>query len=177
MKKTRKSWSEAEILEFRRLWGDFRSIVVIAIKLDRTLSSVRVQASRLGFPRRVHEEGKRNTKWTKMELQLLLDDLHRFKDKQGRIRIVELADYFSRSVDSVFDKIAPLYGTEDEALKNLNISGADSAMSKTGSKKSVSERDKPMMRDCLTCQRPFWSEGFGNRMCKSCKRTQEPSDW
>lgn len=28
-------------------------------------------------------------------------------------------------------------------------------------------------RACLRCQRSFWSEGFGERICKRCKGTVE----
>lgn len=177
MIKTRMSWSAQEILNFRNLWEIFQSLVIIAIVLSRTLSSVRVQASRLGFPRRVHQEGKRISKWTKEELQLLQDELHKFKDKQGRILIVELANHLNRGVDAVFYKIAPLYSTEDEALKNLNISGAVKEAFKAVCRKSADDRNAPKMRDCLTCQTPFWSEGAGNRMCNKCKRSDLASDW
>lgn len=29
--------------------------------------------------------------------------------------------------------------------------------------------DAPAERNCLRCQTAFWSEGFGERICKRCK--------
>ncbi len=29
--------------------------------------------------------------------------------------------------------------------------------------------DTPAQRDCLRCTTSFWSEGFGERICKRCK--------
>ncbi|RLK07274.1 hypothetical protein CLV75_2389 [Ruegeria conchae] len=29
--------------------------------------------------------------------------------------------------------------------------------------------DVPQERPCLRCRTPFWSEGFGERICRRCK--------
>ncbi|AXI55475.1 hypothetical protein C1J05_14040 [Sulfitobacter sp. JL08] len=31
-------------------------------------------------------------------------------------------------------------------------------------------RDVPQERQCLRCETLFWSEGFGERICRRCKR-------
>jgi hypothetical protein len=37
-------------------------------------------------------------------------------------------------------------------------------------------RDQPAKesktRPCMVCRRPFWSAGFGQRICRSCKRSE-----
>ncbi|MDA3857874.1 MAG: hypothetical protein PF480_06495 [Roseovarius sp.] len=30
-------------------------------------------------------------------------------------------------------------------------------------------QDKPKERSCLQCAKKFWSEGFGERVCRRCK--------
>ena len=33
------------------------------------------------------------------------------------------------------------------------------------------QADTPAERCCLRCATPFWSDGFGERVCKRCKST------
>lgn len=39
----------------------------------------------------------------------------------------------------------------------------------TFSERETSERDVPAVRKCLSCGTKFESEGFGERICGSCK--------
>ncbi len=32
-------------------------------------------------------------------------------------------------------------------------------------------QDVPQERLCLRCRTPFWSEGFGERICQRCKKS------
>jgi len=181
----RRTWSEADKRLLIEYWATLGSILLIALLLDRPEGSVQTEASRLNLPRRVEEKGRHRKKWTDEEDADLQKALGIFKTSDDRIKIIDVANFLGRSIDAVATRISKEYSSRDEMRASLYIPDNIAEIKRltarpTGNARSAQTdtRHKSMMRPCLTCSKPFWSEGAHNRICPRCKADNESaSDW
>ena len=180
----RRTWSEADKRLLIEYWATLGSILLIALLLDRPEGSVQTEASRLNLPRRVEEKGRHRKKWTEDEERDLQTAINIFRTVDGRIRIIEVANFIGRSIDAVASRILRDYESRDEMRQALFIPDSIDDIKKLTARTGVDPRTTTgdtrkthKMRDCLTCSRPFWSEGAHNRICPRCKSDHESSEW
>lgn len=173
---TRRAWDAEDNEALISMWDRVSSIVLIALELDRTTSSVQTQASRRGLPRRNEANERHRRKWTPEDLRLLEATLDRHTDEDGVIYICEIADDMKRSIDAVTSKIAEMFGGEEELFPKLKVTRVIAEAVKVTLPKNVDQRKIPKTRPCMTCERPFWSEGAHNRICQPCKKEEAGAD-
>lgn len=181
----RRAWAEEDKKRLIEYWETLGSIILIALILDRPEGSVQTEASRLNLPRRIEDKGRHRKKWTDGEIDDLRSAMNLFKTPDGRIKIIEVATVTGRSIDAVATRIAREVGSTREELREAIYVPADveeikklTARNLVSLKPVVTDSRKLMkMRDCLTCSRPFWSEGAHNRICPRCKSDSDGSDW
>lgn len=181
----RRTWSEADKRLLIEYWSALGSILLIALLLDRPEGSVQTEASRLNLPRRTEEKGRHRKKWTEDEERDLQTAINIFRTTEGRIRIIEVANFIGRSIDAVASRILRDYESRDEMRGALFIPDDVDEIKRLTARSSGSPRPaqttdtrkQQRMRDCLTCSKPFWSDGAHNRICPRCKSDQESSDW
>lgn len=173
----RRPWTDADNRKLIDLWPRVGSIILIAIDLERSSSSVQTQASRLGLPRRAEGNERHRRKWTPEDLQDLELSVAKRTKFNGEIPICKIADDIGRSIDAVGSKLAETMGGEEElfALIDLSDIKVHSLITKKVDK-DVDPRKVGKKRPCLCCRKIFWSEGAHNRLCSSCK-AGEGSDW
>lgn len=180
----RRTWSEADKRLLIEYWPTLGSILLIALLLDRPEGSVQTEASRLNLPRRTEEKGRHRKKWTEEEEKDLQTAINIFRTADGSIKIIEVANFIGRSIDAVASRILKDYESREEMREGLYIPSSVEEIKRLTSRPGPSlrvpqsdTRKLAKMRNCLTCSRPFWSEGAGNRICPRCKTDNESSDW
>lgn len=180
----RRTWSEADKRLLIEYWATLGSILLIALLLDRPEGSVQTEASRLNLPRRIEEKGRHRKKWTDEEDADLQTAIRIFRTSDDRIKIIDVANFIGRSIDAVASRIAKDYETRDDMRNALYIPESIAEIKRLTAKQSGSARapqtdtrQKAMMRPCLSCSKPFWSEGAHNRICPRCKADSESGDW
>ena len=172
----RRTWDSEATNQLIDLWPRVSSIVLIALALNRSTSSIQTQASRKGLPRRYETNEKHRRKWTPEELKKLEVTLDKHTNEEGDIFICDIADEMKRSIDAIAERLKDLFGSEEELFSKLQIGDI---LSKLQKKESVTPKDTRKVartRNCMTCGRPFWSEGAHNRICQSCKKEDNTSD-
>lgn len=182
---TRRTWSEADKRLLIEYWSKLGSILLIALILKRPEGSVQTEASRLNLPRRTEEKGRHRKKWTEEEEKDLQTAINIFRTQDEKVRIIDIANFLGRSVDAVASHIQKKYSSRDEMKAFLYIPEDVAEIKRLISRQPIGGRNTPIvdtrkqhkMRDCLTCSRPFWSEGAHNRICPRCKSDSEFSDW
>ncbi len=185
----RRPWSEADKHRLIRLWEGVGSVVLIAYLLDRPVGSVQTEASRLQLPRRGEDKNRHRKKWTDDEDAALMSTVEDCRDGTGRVRIIEVARRANRSIDAVVNRMAEITGERRDLKDLIRVTeaeimafGAEQAarlapvVDPTVPKTPIDTRNVPRMRGCLTCQKPFWSTGAGNRICPKC-RSGDSGDW
>lgn len=188
----RKSWSNDETKLLIESWDSVGSITLLSLILKRSPSSIQTQASRIGLPRRNEQLQRHRRRWQEEEEVLLNRVLEEETDSNGKIRIDKIASKLDRTVDAVIAKLADDFYDAETLLKKIYI--PDSKIEKllrkdnapvedikidplTGKKQIEDTRRSSKMRKCLTCTKPFWSEGAHNRVCDKCKKIHEGDDW
>lgn len=173
----RRLWDQDATNALIEMWPRVSSIVLIALELNRTTSSVQTQASRRGLPRRSEANERHRRKWTPEDLRLLETTLDRHTTRDGEIYICEIAEDMKRSIDAVSAKLVEILGPEEEIFPKYKVTGETGiAVAKVNPLKPVKRKNEPGTRDCITCRRPFWSEGWGNRICQPCKKDEAGAD-
>lgn len=172
----RKPWDAEATNALIDMWEVVSSIVLIALALDRTTSSVQTQASRRGLPRRNEANERHRRKWTPEDLKLLDKTVDRHTNENGEIFICEIADDMKRSIDAVVEKLKEIYGSEEELFPKLKVTAVIGGASSSAQKKNIDTRKLAKTRECMTCRRPFWSEGAHNRICQPCKKEEAGAD-
>jgi Zn finger protein HypA/HybF involved in hydrogenase expression len=182
----RRPWSESDKRRLIAYWDSIGSVVLISILLDRPEGSVQTEASRLNLPRRTEDRGRHRKKWSLEEADDLIRTVESCKEESGKIRIVEVARKIGRSIDAVISRLEDHYGSRDELKHSIvvteaeiaafSVSPAPRSTEAAGPNGHIDSRKISMMRTCLSCQKPFWSTGAGNRICPKCKNN-DSSDW
>ena len=176
----RRDWEDAHIQQLVDMWPRVMSIVLIALELGRSTSSVQTMASRKGLPRRIEGNERHRRKWTADDVALLKDSLVANTDADGRVLICEIAEAMGRSIDAVASKLTELeeFGSEKALFGRIKVTRrnfAPAPMMKAAA--GGDPRNQGKKRPCLCCNKIFWSEGVGNRLCQSCKKDEGGSDW
>ena len=191
--KTRKPWTDEETTMLIEAWDVIGSITLLSVLLNRSRSSIQTQASRVGLPRRTENLQRHRRRWSEDEELDLQVCINKNTNQQGKIRIDRVALEMDRSVDAIIYKLTEEFGGQQEILKRIYIPNEklqkliepDAVFiepeveidPRTGRKKVEDTRSKARMRNCLTCQKPFYSEGAHNRICDKCTRAHDGEDW
>lgn len=184
----RKPWKPEETERLIKTWDEIGSIVVISILLGRSQSSVQTQASRIALPRRSEQLQRHRRRWSRSEERQLEASLKANTTGRGMIDIYSIAEDLNRSVDAIAAKLQDSFASEAELAEKIDIPDhiqeiMDRALDKDKKAQPYTERGtikdtryKERMRNCLTCENPFWSEGAHNRICDRCKKQHDSDD-
>jgi|GEM_PF-5066293 hypothetical protein len=174
----RRPWTDADNRALIDLWPRVGSIVLIALELERSSSSVQTQASRLGLPRRTEANDRHRRKWTAADVAALEESVARHRTPEGRIPICEVAEDVGRSIDAVAARLAETLGGEEELFSVILVTRRPTAAAKHApNEERIDPRKVGRMRPCMTCRKMFWSEGAHNRRCMACKSNESDSAW
>jgi hypothetical protein len=177
----RRPWTDADTRALIDLWPRVSSIVLIALELGRSSSSVQTQASRRGLPRRTEGNERHRRKWTAADLVRLDESVAARRDGEGRIMICEVADEVGRSIDAIAARLSEAMGGEEALFAAIvvtrKVSSKVPAAAPAGGGAPARKSRFPGKIECLSCKKVFWSEGVWNRMCSSCKKDEGGSDW
>jgi len=173
----RRPWTDADNRALIDLWPRVGSIVLIALELQRSTSSVQTQASRLGLPRRTDGNDRHRRKWTPEDIEALDRSISVRTRSDGKIPICEIADDVARSIDAVAARLIESLDGEDEFFNRIVVTRNIPALKNTAQKTGTDSRKAGKMRPCMCCSKPFWSEGSFNRLCQSCKSGETESNW
>jgi len=182
---SRISWGDEDSQKLISLWGKIKSVYIIAIILNRSLSSVQTQASRLGLPPRHDSSFRHRRRWTEENDAFLVEEVRK-SEKTGGLDIQAIADELDRSVDAVFFRIESLLPNASDIRKRIYVpsvlhsislesyvgAGTPTRQHSPSLDGLIKKTDKSVRR-CLRCERRFWSEGSHNRICSRCKRSDE----
>jgi hypothetical protein len=164
------------------MWPRVGSIVLIALKLKRSTSSVQTQASRKNLPRRGETNERHRRKWTDDDIGSLRNSLLKNTTHDGLVLICEIAEEVKRSIDAVAAKLseADFFGNEEILFEKIKvtreiIASANVVTDADNDKKDV--RNHAKNRKCLNCGKDFWSEWSGNRRCNACKKGESSDNW
>lgn len=177
----RRPWTDADNRALIGLWPRIGSIVLIALELGRSSSSVQTQASRLGLPRRLEGNDRHRRRWTESDVAALDASIAKRQRQDKKIPINEISDDIGRSIDAVVAKMAEMNGGESEIFDKLIVTRQHPAVTpmkgQLGADATIDPRKVGKMRPCMTCSRTFWSEGAWNRRCSSCKSAESDTNW
>jgi len=176
----RRPWTDVDNRALIDLWPRVGSIVLIALELERSSSSVQTQASRLGLPRRTEGNDRHRRKWTAEDVATLDESVNRRRLPDGRIPICEVADDVGRSIDAVSARLAEALGGEEELFSVILVTRKPPAARKpspVSTGETVDRRKVGKMLPCMTCRKMFWSEGAHNRRCMTCKASESDTNW
>lgn len=179
---SRISWGEEDTKKLISLWGRTGSVYIIAILLNRSMSSIQTQASRLNLPQRQEEPGHQRRRWTQEEDDYLIEITNQ---KTGHIDVPEIAKKLKRGVDATFSRLEK-FAQDAAALRRriyvpsvINTISIDAYLPNRGNLDTsgvVPKNNDEKMRNCLDCGKPFWSEGKHNKICSNCKRRDDYYD-
>jgi len=176
----RRPWTDADNRALIDLWPRVGSIVLIALELERSSSSVQTQASRLGLPRRTEGNERHRRKWTAEDVAALESSVAARTCDDGTVPICEIAEDVGRSIDAVSAKLAESMGGEEALFAVIKVTKRKYAAVPAEPQKNgpgVDPRKVGKKRPCMCCGKIFWSEGAHNRLCASCKKDEGGSDW
>lgn len=174
----RRPWTDVDNRALIDLWPRVGSIVLIALELERSSSSVQTQASRLGLPRRSEGNDRHRRKWTPEDVTALDVAVRASRREDGRIPICEVADEVGRSIDAVAARLSESLGGEEELFRIVLVTRKPPAARKPiPAATAVDPRKVGKMRPCMSCSKMFWSEGAHNRRCGTCKSSESETAW
>lgn len=177
----RRPWTDEDNRALIGLWPRIGSIVLIAIELERSSSSVQTQASRLGLPRRLEGNDRHRRRWTASDVKGLEASVGKRVREDGKLPIYEISEDVGRSIDAVVAKLAEIMGGEGEIFDRIMVTKHHTAMAAIkkpdGQEAGIDPRKVGRMRTCMSCPRTFWSEGAGNRRCLACKANESDTNW
>src|SRR5690606_35221629 len=117
----RRPWTDADDRSLIDLWPRVGSIVLIALALQRSSSSVQTRASRLGLPRRLEGNDRHRRKWTAEDNKDLDKSFEKRVREDGLIPICEIAEDVGRSIDAVAAKLAEILDGEEELFAKILV--------------------------------------------------------
>ena len=174
----RRPWTDKHDRQLIDLWPRVGSIVLIALELERSSSSVQTRASRLNLPRRLEGNDRHRRKWTDEDIEKLESSVARRVEDDGSVPICEIADDVGRSIDAVAAKLSETMGGEEVLFSKIKVTRK--RPTPTTIKKVdeyVDPRKVGKRRPCMSCRKNFWSEGAHNRLCMSCKSGESASEY
>lgn len=177
---SRRTWEDADTQSLLDMWPRVMSIVLIALELKRSTSSVQTQASRKNLPRRTEGNERHRRKWTPEDIQSLKDSLVENTEADGQVLICEIADEVGRSIDAVAAKLQEFddFGSEEALFERIKVTRKSFGVTVPSVPvKGEDTRKMGKKRPCLCCTKIFWSEGAHNRLCSNCKKDEGGSDW
>lgn len=174
----RRPWTDKHDRQLIDLWPRVGSIVLIALELGRSSSSVQTRASRLNLPRRLEGNDRHRRKWTEEDIEKLETSVARRVEYDGSIPICEIADDVGRSIDAVAAKLAETMGGEESLFTQIKVTKKrPSPVPVKKTEEKIDPRKVGKRRPCLCCGKNFWSEGAHNRLCMSCKSGETASEY
>ncbi len=181
----RRKWQDSDTRALIDMWPRVGSIVLIALELKRSTSSVQTQASRTGLPRRIENNEKHRRKWEAEHIVALRNALKENTTAEGEVLICEIAEQMKRSIDAIAAKLAEsdFFGDEEKLFEKIKVTKTFIASATTAAAAAVAtmscdevktsdRRQQAMDRKCMKCKKSFWSEWAGNRRCNACKKTE-----
>ena len=164
-----------------------------SIILNRSPSSIQTQASRVGLPRRNETLQRHRRRWSEDEELDLQVITNKHTDMNGKIRIDRIASEMDRSVDAIVAKLAIEFDGHNELIKRIYIPNAKIQKliepnveyvqeekeidPMTGHARIEDTRSQAKMRKCITCRKPFYSEGAHNRIYEKCTKAHDGEDF
>lgn len=178
----RRPWAPSDTRSLIDMWPRVGSIVLIALKLKRSTSSVQTQASRKNLPRRGETNERHRRKWTDDDIRSLRNSLTKNTGREGRVLICEIAEDVKRSIDAVASKLSEVdfFGDEEALFEKIEVTReiiASANVTATADAENKDDRNKAKKRTCLNCTKEFWSEWSGNRRCNACKKGESDDNW
>lgn len=170
----RRPWSDADNGDLINYWHRVGSVVLIAMLLNRSTSSVQTQASRLGLPRRAEGNDRHRRRWTGDDTGELKVAVGELVGEDGLIPIDAIAKRLGRSVDAVVAKLSLVFDDVDGIASRIVLPPPAEAPADGGF--AVGRNRKSGRRPCLSCDKPFWSEGIHNRLCPRCRGHEADPD-
>lgn len=179
----RRKWLDADTRALIDMWPRVGSIVLIALELKRSTSSVQTQASRTNLPRRMENNERHRRKWTEEDVVGLRTALEQNTTRKGEVLICEIAEQVKRSIDAVASKLSEpdFFGEEEKLFERIAVTRTSIASANVDGddEPPKDRRQQAMERKCMRCGKLFWSEWAGNRRCNACKKgeTSDNYDW
>lgn len=181
MKNTkRRQWNNKDNVMLQQYWDTVGSVILIALILDRTASSVQTQASRLNLPRRKEAKEKHRRKWSEQDEQNLQIVLNNATSEEGRISIEQIAKEMERSVDAIAAKLIDIFEDKEELLKRLIIPVPPPLKNKKRKSKikPYIHIKAPKKVKCIICDSIFEQVDESNLVCDNCKKEdKEEVEW
>ncbi len=164
----RQSWSSEDNELLIMLWNAIGCVPILSMIMERSVSSIQTQASRLNLPSRDDGGELRRRKFSKEEIDDLKESMGYVSDGfDGKIPILALAKELGIGVGAAFRRMEMFWGDEKEVLDRIIIPDMEEI-------KKIGKNSKNGKQcDCLSCRKPFWSAGSHNRVCDNCKRNAE----
>lgn len=178
----RRPWAPSDTRALIDMWPRVGSIVLIALKLRRSTSSVQTQASRKNLPRRMENNERHRRKWTDEDIASLRVSLKKNTTRDDQILICEIAEEVKRSIDAVAAKLSEpdFFSSEEILFEKIKVTReiiASANVSTTSDAEKKDSRNQAKNRTCLNCGKEFWSEWSGNRRCNACKKGESADNW
>lgn len=177
----RRPWLHADNRMLMALWDSVGSVALIAVMMGRSRSSVQTQASRLGLPPREEDRDRHRRRWMDGDDARLDDLIVELTWADGKVPIQEVAGRMGRSVDAIVARLESRYGEESDLLSRLvappppiSPEPPPPRLATKGVGQDGTRGGSGKVRQCLKCRKDFWSEGAHNRVCITCKRSD---DW
>lgn len=170
----RRNWLPEDNDTLMGLWDTIGSVILIALMMERSASSIQTQASRLGLPPRAEEKDKHRRRWSDAD-DIVLENLeNEYTDSVGRIDVSTIARVMGRSVDAVLSRLEALHGEDSGVLSRILIPVPESKTQDSPALTFRGAKPGEGKKKCLRCRKEFWSEGKHNWVCVPCKRSE---DW
>lgn len=185
-------WTDQELRFLADHWESAASVLVLAYFINRSAVSVQTQASRRGMPARSDIVDIKRDDWSDGDDQNLAQIVENYRLGDGRIPIVDVADAVDRTIDAVARRLNLFKLKPDRLREIIYIPEAliDENLQKRSEKieenpwdeddddedfdyEDLMPKPKAAMRACLCCQKSFYSEGVGNRICPPCKKSSD----
>ena len=169
----RRTWSADDNKALMGLWDTIGSVMLIALMMERSASSIQTQASRLGLPPRAEEKDRHRRRWSDDDDDVLTEQERIHTDETGKIDVKAISVSMGRSIDAILGRLEAMYGEDSDILTRIIVPSdippaADNApLAFRGAKPGENKKK------CLRCRKEFWSEGKHNWICVPCKRSED----
>ena len=166
----RKLWEPDENEVLMGLWDTVGSVILIALMMGRSASSIQTQASRLGLPARFEEKDRHRRKWSDEDDDILTEQELNHTTPEGRIDIKAMSANMGRSIDAILSRMENMYGEDANILSRIIVpyETPNRKLDVPITFKNAKAGEKK--KECLRCHEGFWSEGKHNWICTPCKR-------
>ena len=170
----RRPWSGEDNKVLMGLWDTIGSVILIALMMDRSASSIQTQASRLGLPARAEEKDKHRRRWSDDDDGVLEVLTQEHTSADGQIDVKSIALGMGRSIDAVITRLEALQGENSGILDRILIPPHEVFAEDAPPLQFRTAKPGEKEKKCMRCRKMFWSEGSFNWVCVPCKRSE---DW